>query len=198
MDTRLTETRAGASVRMARTLNDLMMITSIRSAVYMAEQACPYDEEFDGNDFVAAHFLGFIGNEPVGCLRVRFFADFAKIERLAVRREHRHSTIAFRMVRECVKYVKRKGYTKIYGQAQDGIVDFWSRFGAKPLAKQRPLTFSDHHYTEMLFECERDPDAITLASDPYVIIRPEGDWDRAGVLDKSANRAPAPALIAAE
>jgi predicted GNAT family N-acyltransferase len=198
MDTRLTETRAGASVRMARTLNDLMMITSIRSAVYMAEQACPYDEEFDGNDFVAAHFLGFIGNEPVGCLRVRFFADFAKIERLAVRREHRHSTIAFRMVRECVKYVKRKGYTKIYGQAQDAIVDFWSRFGAKPLPEQRPLTFSDHHYTEMLFECERDPQSITLASDPYVIIRPEGDWDRAGVLDKSADRAPAQKLIAAE
>jgi predicted GNAT family N-acyltransferase len=199
MNDRTSEARAGASVKIARTMNDLMMVATIRAAVYMAEQACPYDEEFDGNDFVAAHFIGYIGNEPVGCLRVRFFADFAKIERLAVRREHRHSTIAFRMVRECVKYVKRKGYTKIYGQAQEQIVDFWSRFGAKPFAKQRPLAFSDHRYTEMLFECDRDPEAITLASDPYVIIRPEGDWDRAGVLDQSAERAAtAPTLIAAE
>ena len=30
--------------------------------------------------------------------------------------------------------------------------------------------------------------AITLDSDPYVIIRPEGDWDRPGVLDMSAGR----------
>ncbi len=194
----LSESRAGASVKIARTMNDMMRVATIRAAVYMAEQACPYDEEFDGNDFVSAHFIGFIGKEPVGCLRVRFFADFAKIERLAVRREHRHSTIAFRMVRECVKYVKRKGYTKIYGQAQEGIVDFWARFGAKPLPQQRPLTFSDHTYTEMLFEFPRDPEAITLASDPYVIIRPEGDWDRAGILDQSADRAPAPNLIAAE
>lgn len=195
---RMSESRAGASVKIARTMNDMMRVATIRAAVYMAEQACPYDEEFDGNDFVSAHFIGFIGNEPVGCLRVRFFADFAKIERLAVRREHRHSTIAFRMVRECVKYVKRKGYTKIYGQAQEAIVDFWARFGAKPFEKPRPLTFSDHTYTEMLFEFPRDPSAITLASDPYVIIRPENDWDRAGVLDQSADRASAPKLIAAE
>jgi predicted GNAT family N-acyltransferase len=196
--TQALEAKHGTTVKIARTINDLMQVAVIRAAVYMAEQACPYDEEFDGNDFVAAHFIGFIGKEPVGCLRVRFFADFAKIERLAVRREHRNSTVAFRMVRECVKYLKRKGYTKIYGQAQDQIVDFWSRFGAKPFAKQRPLTFSDHHYTEMLFECERDPEAITLSSDPYVIIRPEGDWDKAGILDHSATRPPTPNLIAAE
>ena len=45
------------SVRIARTFNDLMTVTAIRSAVYLAEQDCPIEEEFDGNDFVAAHFL---------------------------------------------------------------------------------------------------------------------------------------------
>jgi len=30
----------------------------------------------------------------------------------------------------------------------------------------------------MVLEIEPGPDAITLDSDPYVIIRPEGDWDR--------------------
>ena len=120
------------SIRIARTMNDLMMVASIRSAVYMAEQDCPYGEEFDGNDLVAAHFIGFVGNEPVACLRARFFADFAKVERLAVRHQYRKSTIAFRLVRECVTFLKRKGYRRIYGQAQDRLVDFWARFGAKP------------------------------------------------------------------
>jgi predicted GNAT family N-acyltransferase len=176
------------TIRIARNLNDLMIIASIRSAVYLAEQDCPYEEEFDGNDLVAAHFIGFIGDEPVACLRARFFADFAKVERLAVRHQYRRSMIAFRLVRACVAFLKRKGYRRIYGQAQDRLVDFWARFGAKPLGHNRKLVFSDYSYTEMLLELEPDPRAITIDSDPYVIIRPEGDWDRPGVLDRSSTR----------
>lgn len=53
------------------------------------------------------------------------------------------------------------------------------------------IMFSDFSYTEMLLELEPDPRAITIDSDPYVIIRPEGEWDRPGVLDRSAARAAA-------
>jgi predicted GNAT family N-acyltransferase len=179
------------SIRIARSLSDLMTVASIRSAVYLAEQDCPYEEEFDGNDLVAAHFIGFIGGEPVACLRARFFADFAKVERLAVRRQYRRSLIAFKLVRACVTFLKRKGYRRIYGQAQDRLVDFWARFGAKPIGHNRKLVFSDYSYTEMVLELEPDPRAITIDSDPYVIIRPEGEWDRPGVLDRSAARAAA-------
>src|SRR5579859_338015 len=177
------------SVRIARDPNDLMLVTAIRSAVYLAEQDCPIEEEFDGNDFVAAHFIGFVGKEPAGCLRVRFFGEFAKVERLAVRHQFRRSRVSFKLVQASVEYIKRKGFRKIYGQAQDRLVDFWAHFGAKPLGHNRKITFSDFSYTEMVLELEPSPDAITLDSDPYVIIRPEGDWDRPGVLDMSAGRA---------
>jgi predicted GNAT family N-acyltransferase len=177
------------SVRIARDPNDLMLVTAIRAAVYLAEQDCPLEEEFDGNDMVAAHFIGFIGKEPAACLRVRFFGEFAKIERLAVRHQFRRSRISFKLVQAAVAYIKRKGFRKVYGQAQDRLVDFWAHFGAKPIGHNRKLTFSDFSYTEMVLDLEPDPDAITLDSDPYVIIRPEGDWDRPGVLDISAGRA---------
>ena len=176
------------TIRIARDPNDLMTVFAIRSAVYLAEQDCPMEEEFDGNDLVAAHFLGFVGKEPVACLRVRFFGEFAKVERLAVRHQVRKSRVAFKLVQASVEYVKRKGFRKIYGQAQDRLVDFWAHFGAKPLPTQREITFSDFSYTEMLLEIEPGPDAITLESDPYVIIRPEGEWDQPGVLDRSAAR----------
>jgi len=176
------------TVRIARDPNDLMTVFAIRSAVYLAEQDCPMEEEFDGNDLVAAHFMGFVGNEPVACLRVRFFGEFAKVERLAVRHQFRKSRVAFKLVQASVEYVKRKGFRKIYGQAQDRLVDFWAHFGAKPLPGKREITFSDFSYTEMLLEIEPSADAITLASDPYVIIRPEGEWDQPGVLDRSAAR----------
>ena len=177
------------TIRIARDPNDLMLVTAIRSAVYLAEQDCPIEEEFDGNDLVAAHFIGFVGSEPAGCLRVRFFGEFAKVERLAVRHQFRRSRVSFKLVQASVEYIRRKGFRKIYGQAQDRLVDFWAHFGAKPLGHNRKITFSDFSYTEMVLDIEPGPDTITLDSDPYVIIRPEGVWDRPGVLDVSAGRA---------
>src|SRR3954464_10899397 len=92
------------SVRIARDPNDLMLVTAIRAAVYLAEQDCPMEEEFDGNDLVAAHFLGFVGSEPAACLRVRFFGEFAKLERLAVRHQFRRSRVSFKLVRAALDY----------------------------------------------------------------------------------------------
>lgn len=87
------------SIRVASSLNDLMQVVAIRAAAFLAEQSCPYGEEFEGNDFCALHLIGSINDEPAGCLRVRFFADFAKLERLAVRHEFRRSRLAFDIVR---------------------------------------------------------------------------------------------------
>ena len=70
------------------------------------------------------------------------------------------------------------------------MVDFWARFGAKPLGQDRKLVFSDFSYTEMVIDLEPHPDPITVNSDPFVIIRPEGEWNSPGVLEASSARAP--------
>src|SRR3979409_1499545 len=119
------------SIRIARDPNDLMLVTAIRAAVYLAEQDCPIEEEFDGNDLVAAHFIGFIGGEPAACLRVRFFGEFAKLERLAVRHQFRRSRISFKLVQASFDYIKRKGFKKVYGHGQDRLGDVWGRLGGK-------------------------------------------------------------------
>ena len=181
------DTRYG--IKVAHTLNDMMQVAAIRAAVFLSEQNCPYHEEFDGNDFCAVHLIGYRGFEPVACLRARFFADFAKLERLAVRHEYRNTRMSFAIVRAGIELARKKGYRRVYGHAQDRLVNFWSRFGAKPLPKKdRELVFSDYGYTEMLLETDRHADPITLESDPYTIIRPEGSWHRPGVLDSSTNR----------
>lgn len=175
------------SVSVAREFNDVLRVTAIRSAVYIAEQECPFEEEFDGNDFTATHLIGYAGDEPIACIRVRFFADFAKMERLAVRKEYRHSRIAFMVVKAAIELCRVKGYQRIYGHAQRRLMDFWSRFGAKPFGN-KPFVFSDFDYVEMLIELEPHPDAIRLGTDPFVIIRPEGRWHEPGILERSSSR----------
>lgn len=176
------------NVRVARTMEDMMMITAIRAAVYMAEQNCPYEEEFDGNDFCATHLIGFIGREPVACLRLRYFADFVKMERVAVRHDKRNSRIAFKIIREGISFCRRKGFRRIYGHARDELVPLWRMFGFRELEGGRPVVFSDFSYTEMVNETQTVENAISIKSDPYLLIRPEGDWDEPSILEASADR----------
>src|SRR5580658_10601869 len=86
--------KAAVTVSIAHTLDDLVQAMAIRSVVYMGEQLCPYDEEFDGNDFAGAtHLIARIGREPVGALRLRWFCDFAKLERLTVTKSCRGGAV---------------------------------------------------------------------------------------------------------
>jgi predicted GNAT family N-acyltransferase len=176
------------SVTIARTIEDVMRVTSIRAAVYMAEQECPYDEEFDGNDFSATHLIGYVGNEPAGCLRVRYFADFAKIERLAVRREFRKTRLAFQIVRAGIELCRAKGYRRLYGHSQKRLLNFWGRFGFRPLEGGKEFAFSDFDYQEIVLDTVRHPKAIAIGVDPYIMIRPEGRWHVPGILERSAIR----------
>lgn len=176
------------TVTVARGLDDLMKAISIRSAVFLAEQDCPYSEEFDGNDFSAVHMIGYVGDEPGGSLRIRYFADFAKIERLAVRHEFRNAQVAAYLVHAAIELCRAKGYGKIYGHAQKRLVPFWSRFGFSVFSGAREFVFSDFDYVEMMMDAEPKADAVVIGVDPYVIVRPEGRWHRPGVLEKSSVR----------
>jgi predicted GNAT family N-acyltransferase len=176
------------AVTVARSIEDLMRVISIRSAVYIGEQECPYLEEFDGNDFSSTHLLGYVGNEPAACLRIRYFADFAKIERLAVRKEFRKKRVTLPLVEAAIDLCQAKGYQRLYGHAQKRLVKFWSQFGFETFPGGQELVFSDFDYVEMQMVTARRPNAISIGIDPYLILRPEGRWHRPGILENSRSR----------
>jgi predicted GNAT family N-acyltransferase len=176
------------SVRVARSVDDFMRAVAIRGAVYIGEQECPYEEEFDGNDFTATHLVGYVNNEPAGCMRIRYFADFAKVERLVVRKEFRSSGLARQIVRDSVGFCESKGYERVYVYAQKRLVRFWSKCGFVLPPGARELVFSDFDYVEMIHASPRKSNTITEQTSPYVIIRPEGDWHSPGLLERSVAR----------
>jgi predicted GNAT family N-acyltransferase len=176
------------SVKVARSFEDLVRAVAIRGAVYIGEQECPYAEEFDGNDFSATHLIGYVGDEPAGCMRIRYFADFAKVERLVVRKEFRSSGLARELVDASVNHCRAKGYVRVYVYAQKRLVRFWTKCGFAVSTNARELEFSDFDYIEMINSAPRRSDAICEATDPYIIIRPEGDWGSPGILERSRVR----------
>ena len=179
--------RKSVSVRVVRSMDEMARVIAIRGAIYMGEQRCPFEEEFDGNDFSATNLICHKDREPVGCIRIRYFADFAKLERLAVRHEGRGSGLAGRILDAAIDLCRKKGYSVLYAHSQKRFLKVWQQRGFK-LMGARELVFSDFDYVEVKLETDKHPQSITLEDDPYVIIRPEGRWDTPGILEKSASR----------
>jgi predicted GNAT family N-acyltransferase len=180
--------RDSVSVRVVRTMEEMARVIAIRGAVYLGEQYCPFEEEFDGNDFCATHLICHKGHEPVGCMRIRYFADFAKFERLAVRNESRNAGLAGQIVDAAIELCQKKGYRVMYAHSQKRFLKFWEQRGFTRMTDARDFVFSDFDYTEVKLETEKHPQCITLSDDPYVLIRPEGQWETSGILELSASR----------
>lgn len=179
--------RPRVSVSVVRDVNALMEVWSVRTLVYMGEQNCPYVEEFDGNDLSGAtHLIARIGKEPVGVMRIRWFADFAKIERVAVRTTHRSGEVSAALVKTALEMAARKGYRRVLGHIQSRLLKYWRRTAKVQVRAERPqFSFSDHDYIEIERELTPPANAIGLQSPALVLLRPEGDWDRPGVLERT-------------
>lgn len=174
------------SIGVVKDLKDLMQCFTIRAAVYMAEQMCPYDEEFDGNDFSASHIIAKAGNLPIATMRLRYFGAFAKTERLAVLPDYRAQGIGYKVMKYTIELAKNKGFDSIYTHAQEQNLQWHLRLGFEDLG--RKFAFSDWQYRPMILRLDASPSALTLDSGDIILNRPEGEWDRPGVLDLSAER----------
>ena len=180
-------------VTVARTLDQVVMAMTLRGVIYLGEQEAPYAEEYDGNDLVAAsHLIAWKGPEPVGVLRLRFFAGFAKVERAAVLKPYRRDGVMRLLMQEALRYSARRGYEKVIGHAQLNRVKYWRTHGFQ-IRKDRPhFFFSDYEYVEIERKLVPPSNAITSETDPMVLIRPDGAWDEPGPFDLSLERLQTP------
>jgi predicted GNAT family N-acyltransferase len=175
-------------ITVAHSFDDVMKAVAIRSAVYIGEQECPYDEEFDGNDFSCSHVIAYRGDQPVGCLRIRYFGEFAKLERVAVLPAFRERGAGTKLVTAAAELCRAKGFNKLYAHAQIRFLPFWMSLGFARLDGAPAFVFSDHEYVEIGRDITPISILLALGKDPFVLIRPEGRWDRPGVLDRSSGR----------
>ncbi len=178
------------SVSIANTMDQLQAVFALRAVVYMGEQNCPYDEEFDGNDLAGAtHLIAREGRQPVGVCRIRWFNGFAKLERVAVVRGRRNGRVVRALWKATEDLAARKGFRYLLGHVEPALLAFWERCAGLKRRVGRPsFYFSDREYVETLAELPLRNDALDLDSEPLVLLRPEGRWDNPGVLDVSSQR----------
>lgn len=181
---------AQTEVEVARGPEDLIKAFTVRWVVFVGEQRCPEIEEFDGNDYAGAtHLLARSDGAIAGTCRVRWFASFAKIERVAVLPAFRGRGVARALIEAARMMAAAKGYERMLAHVEPELVAYWHEQGFEPRAGREAFHYSDRRYVEVLAEFSPDPRAIRVDTPPLVAVRPEGRWDEAGVLDHSARRA---------
>lgn len=170
-------------------LDEFVEALSVRAMVYVEDQHCPYTEEFDGNDLSATHILVRLGDEPIATMRIRWFADFAKFERICVRAAHRKGDAVRVALDAAFEITRRKGFSRALAHVEAALLPYWERTAQLKRRANRPsMVFSDREYFEVERVLEPHPEKIGLATPALVLLRPEGRWDERGVLDASASR----------
>lgn len=177
--------KTDVNVSVVHSFEDFQKAMAVRAATYMAEHDCPYEDEYDGNDFSCTHMIAAVGGEPAGCLRIRYFASFAKIERLAVLPRFRKQPVAAKLIQSAISLCRRKGYRHIYGHCEPQVRKLWMRYGFVPRTDTPTFMFSQRGYLEGDLVLDAANDVLDADSGAMVLNRPEGEWDTPGVLEAS-------------
>ena len=162
------------------TYEQLLHAYAIRSICFMEEHGVKAQQTFDGNDYQATHMIVYAGDEPIGTLRIRWFKDFAKIERMAFREAYRNTHVLKAFVFFVFNHIARKGYDKVIAHAQPKYARLWRIvFGFRNVERKKPLYFDGHEepYIELVKELTPQENAISISTDPAVMFRTEGYWD---------------------
>lgn len=106
---------------------------SIRHRVFVIEQACPPNEEWDVHDDRSRHLIGYLDDVPVAASRWRAVAyrkqAVAKLERFAVLEEYRGLGYGRIIVRATIDDARRAGFDDFLIHAQEHLQSFYADFG---------------------------------------------------------------------
>jgi predicted GNAT family N-acyltransferase len=108
----------------------------IRREVFVDEQRVPAEAECDQYETAARHFLARAGDEAVGTARWRFTDKGVKLERFAVRRQHRGRRVGSALVEAVLADVRQHPQyhgQPIYLHAQLAAMPLYTKFGFRPV-----------------------------------------------------------------
>ena len=105
------------------------MVHQIRHLVFVVEQACPPELEYEFEE-ESKHFLALFNDQPAGTARWRQTEKGYKLERFAVLKEMRGNNIGAAVLKAVLNDVPNDG-SDVYLHAQLTAKDFYLKYGFK-------------------------------------------------------------------
>ena len=108
---------------------DLNKAHQIRHTVFVMEQDCPPEEEFDHLEETCTHFLLKDKEEAIGAARFRDYNGRGKLERICVLSDKRKTGAGKTIVLGIEEYAKQKGYKSFFLNSQVQAIPFYEKLG---------------------------------------------------------------------
>jgi len=124
---------------------DLIKVFVVRGIVFIEEQSVPYNIEHDEHDFSATHILGEIDGEPFAAGRIRTVGEYAKLERVAIRKSHRGKGLGHKLTEFMIAVAQEQGFKKFKVHAQSYLKDFYQKHGFEIVGDMFKQAGIDHY-----------------------------------------------------
>ncbi len=115
--------------KVVTSLEDLVKVFIVRGIVFIEEQGVSYNIEHDEYDFSATHVLGEMDGEPFATGRIRAVGEYAKLERVAIRKPYRGKGLGHKLTEFMLSVAKDQGFKKFKVHAQSYLKDFYQKQG---------------------------------------------------------------------
>ena len=122
--------------RIVKTIDELIKAYVIRAIVFCEEQHVSYNAEIDQNEHSALHILGEIDGEPIASGRIRFLGDFAKLERLSIRKAYRGKGLGDQLMQYMLGISREQGFSKFKIHAQIVAKKFYEKHGFQLIGEE--------------------------------------------------------------
>lgn len=135
-------------VRRVSDADKLEQVFAIRRKVFVDEQNCPPELEWEYED-ESVHFLGSVNGIPAAASRWRKTANGYKLERFAVLKEFRGIGVGQALVAAVLKDLPADA-EYIYLHAQISAIPLYARFGFKKAGEQFEEAGIQHFKMELI------------------------------------------------
>ncbi|MDP2329481.1 MAG: GNAT family N-acetyltransferase [Reyranella sp.] len=168
------------TTKLAMKMEDSLHAFAVRAACFIGELDMPYSEEFDGHDFGATHVIAYVGDEPAGTVRVRWFQSFAMPERLAVIHRYRGHGIGQMLLERCRKLADGRGCNMLYVQALPGDVKYWEKQGWRRLVSEEASSGAKR-IVAMVKAVDPSKPLPEVEAPESIVLRPDPQLDSSGL-----------------
>lgn len=178
-------------IRVVSSQKEFTDAMDVRRQVFVDEQNILPDLEFDGNDFGATHIIAYYEQMPVGTVRLRYFKDFTKLERLCVIKPLRKTNISNLLIESCMMFSAEKGYEYIHALCKKELLQRWAEEQFFPIEGAPTVAQNGLTLVPIEKKIELPDNYITYKTSPEILNLREGEWFEQLKIERSAtlNRA---------
>jgi GNAT superfamily N-acetyltransferase len=169
------------TTRLAMKMEDSLQAFAVRAACFIGELEVPFSEEFDGHDYGATHVIAYIGDEPIGTVRVRWFKSFAMCERLAVMQRFRGNNVGNLLLERCRKLAESRGCNMLYAQVLPSDTGYWQKQGWRRLVPEEMSRAGDKPIVAMVKQVDPSKPLPEVEAPESIVLRREPTLDSSGM-----------------